>query len=295
MGIIKAIQSKYRKFLLWSAAIFFIAFLFHIPFFVQSNKTLYFRLFDYEWNAGVTDNFLGVFSPRLLVSGRFLTDIFHPFGVLGIVAGIVLLFRSFPRKALLFYGNLRMTVTPRYFVLFIPALTVFCGYTLAKVYDKRRWGKAAALVLVAALVGFWMVRIVPNLKVRHDRAILPEFAVWVKEKTEEGACVIVADERYFMQYYGQLRTMNRPMSILKSTKQELEEFNAKVIGLLQQGIPVYMTSASLWAYDRDKHFSEFVLESFDLEVVGHHPYEDWHNGSLELHIFDCQLIKIKEK
>ena len=73
------------------------------------------------------------------------------------------------------------------------------------------------------------------------------------------------------------------------------DFKQTLDEVLNQGTPVYITTAGLYSYDRDSHFSDFFIQHYELQGLGAHYYEEWHSGELKLNVLLCELYRIRKK
>ena len=99
----------------------------------------------------------------------------------------------------------------------------------------------------------------------------------------------------FYKYYGNIKLLGKPLHFLSLENKDLENFKQTLDSLLNNNIPVYITSVGLFAYDPGKKFSSMIKENYNLEIVGTELYEDWHKGVLKKLIFNCRLIRIRKK
>jgi hypothetical protein len=83
----------------------------------------------------------------------------------------------------------------------------------------------------------------------------------------------------------------RPKGI---TEQQLLDFKQTIDALLDQHIPVYITTDSLYGYNWGRQFSDFFIKHYKGRLVGNCFYEDWHRGELELYIYRFSLYEIKK-
>ena len=72
-------------------------------------------------------------------------------------------------------------------------------------------------------------------------------------------------------------------------------FKKELDGLLLRNVSVYITTASLYAYDRESQFSGFIKQYYDGERVGTHLYEDWPKEEMELQVFPADLYRLRKK
>ena len=276
---------------------------FHLPYILQkggeynSNVQLF-------WKLGFKDLYMGFFSPLLLMAGQHLVDNFTWPGLVTILTGFFLICRknlSFGIFLLLwvfgplfFYGNHRFIINPRFLVVILPPLVLCQGYVLGTWSLKFRTARFVMIPVFFSMLFLTVSQVYPALKFRHDHALLPDFVRWVAASVEPDAQVIVADEALFYRYYTNCRVFYRPAHPIRTTQEELDQFKQTVDALLDQNIPVYITTASLFAYDRDRHFSDFFMSQYEGELIGSHDYEDWHLGSATTQVFLFDLYRVRK-
>ena len=276
---------------------------FHLPYFLQNDNEYSTNLLRF-WQAGFKDKYLGILTPRLLTAGKHLVDNFTWPGLIISCFGLIRIGRKnislgfflflWIAGPLMFYGNHRFVINPRFLLVLLPPLVISQGYLLGTWIKKY---PAARIVIIPAFVlmtGLACSRVYPALKFRHEQALLPDFVRWVAAGIEPDARIIVTDEGLFYKYYTTGQVLYRPADVIRSTSEELDAFRQTVDALLDQQIPVYITTASLYAYDRDRHFSDFFMKHYEGELVGSHYYEDWHLGSAATQVFLFDLYRVRK-
>ncbi len=298
-------RKRFADGLRWLASAGGAAVLSYLPFVLGQKGSFAGRFLDYVHYC-LVENYIGIFSPRLVLVGQWLGRNFTPAGTAAVAGGFLLLCARRTRLAaflllwfavpVLYYGNLYMTVTARYFVLALPPMCLAAAYVFSVFagYKKRIAPVAAGCFLLIAAGMF--ARVYPVLQFRCERAVLPEFARWIGSRTEEDARIVGTDERLFIRYYAGRATVPRPQKWLRMyTAEELGRFQEEVDRLLREGTPVYITSVALYSYDEGAQFSSFVKAHYRLEPRGSYFYEDWHSGPLRLAVRDESLFRVLEK
>ncbi|HPB67293.1 MAG TPA: glycosyltransferase family 39 protein [Candidatus Omnitrophota bacterium] len=293
------------RFWLWAGTALFVAVAFHVPFLFQENRDVYLSQLRRFWAAGLTQNYLGVDSSRLLLSGVYLVKSMTETGMLLSFLGLLALARRRWRTAvflllwllgpLLFYGNLNTTSTSRFFLPVLPPLCLALGFCLSALVRKGKvflFAGAAVLIIMISLMVQYML---PKLWFRHTTAALPGYSLWAGRLTEPNAVIIAGDEALFMIYYSGRETLVRPQSLAVLSEIQLEKFKQTVNDLISQGRPVYITAPALHSHDKDKHFSGAMGAVFRFIPVGRHIYEDWHLGPMTLQIHHFALYKVERK
>ncbi|MCR4337715.1 MAG: glycosyltransferase family 39 protein [Candidatus Omnitrophica bacterium] len=294
-----------KEFLGFWAFTILVVFAFYSPFFFQETRAQHSDFISRFWHSALLDNFLGLISPNLFKGFGFLTQSLSLGGLLLALIGLAALYRANKEIGTLlilwiaipfmFYGNLRMTVTARYFVVTIPALVIAIGFVLSRWAELFPSLKKIIYTGLIIFVIFLSMRVFPLIKIHHDQAILPEFCQWACQMTKPGAVIISAEEHRFIEHYTSCQTLVRPMSMNPIDSQSLLEFKNQVDSLLDQGVPLYITTAGLFAYDKNGNFSNFFLENYEGYFVGEHLYEDWHRHILQPQIFSFELYQIEKK
>jgi hypothetical protein len=291
-----------RDLLLLGAGSGVTALLFHLPLFILSAQNGYFGQLKRYWAASTTPNFLGFLSPALGDSFRVIFFSMTPFGVIAALMGFLLLLKKNRLLAvflgawffwpLLFLGNLAMT-TPRFILIAIIPLMICAGafFSHLKSFPSVRF-RLLTHFAFALIVVTMFVNIHPILRFRHRHALLPDFARFVGKRTEPAAKIICGDEFPFIIYYGRRNMLRRPNDPFLITPADLKDFQARLDGLLQDGVPVYITSSGLLSYDPGQQFSRFMKSRYRLEYQGETLSEDWHQDATRLRIGVEKLYRV---
>ncbi|HOY09140.1 MAG TPA: glycosyltransferase family 39 protein [Candidatus Omnitrophota bacterium] len=279
------------------------ALLFHLPLFILSAQNGYCSQLKRYWAASTTPNFLGFLSPALGDSFQVIFFSMTPFGVIAALLGFLLLIKNKQRLSaaflgawffwpLLFLGNLAMT-TPRFILIAIIPLMICAGafFSHLKSFPNARF-RLLTQFAFALIVVTMFVNIHPILRFRHRHALLPDFARFVGRRTEPAAKIICGDEFPFIIYYGRRDMLRRPNDPFFITPADLKDFQARLDGLLQDGVPVYITSSGLLSYDPGQRFSKFMKTHYRLEYQGETLSEDWHQGATRLRIGVEKLYRV---
>ncbi|MDO8580394.1 MAG: glycosyltransferase family 39 protein [Candidatus Omnitrophota bacterium] len=277
------------------------ALLFHLPFLFQGEFSGFQHQLSTFWHQGLTNNFRGFFSNSLVRSSNFLVRNFTQIGYITIIIGFCWLIKISWRLSgflllwvvvpLAFYGNLYSTV-PRFFTPFLPALYLVLGFTLAKLYRFNRLFKGSVLFILVCILELSALTVLPSLSLRHKYALLPDYARWVGQVTEDNARIIVTDEGKFISYYGKRTPFGRPASAIGLKEEDMIEFREKLDSLLAQHIPVYITDLAIFSYNPHEEFSQLIVENYNTELIGQKAYESWHTDVLEPLLFPNALYKL---
>jgi hypothetical protein len=304
-GTLNPAPSVFPRFLIWAGTGLAVAIAFHVPFFLQENQDVYMNQLRRFWAAGLTDNYLGVASSRLLLSGVYLvksmTEVGMLLSLLGLAAlafrrwRVAVFFLLWIAVPTLFYGNLNTTSTSRFFVLVLPPLCLALGYGLSGLVRKGKAFLFAGFVVFIIIISLLVQYMLPKLWFRHTTAALPEYCLWVGRVTEPEAVIISGDEALFMIFYSGRKTLVRPRSFGLLSDAQTGAFKDSVDDYITRGRPVYITAPALYSHDKEKHFSAALDAAFRLVPVGQHIYEDWHLGSMALQIHHFVLYKVERK
>jgi len=302
---VRRVSNQIKSFIyFWLIAMLTVV-LFYLPYVFQHNLNTYTQQFSQYLEYGL-NNYLGINPSSLGVTFRFFVDNFRWLGIFVAAAGLLtLLVQDKKRFAFLFlwavcpviyYGNLQTTVTSRYFVISLAPLTIAQGYFFLKMIKHRhmivKWPAYISIVLLLLMMYRGMY---PILKFRHQHALLPEFMEWVGRHTEVNARIISTDEAVFTSYYANRSVLYRPrINVDTSNAEALNAFKSQLDSLLDKGVPVYITTVSMYSYNYKKQFSDFFKKNYRGELIGQHFYEDWHQGAMNFSVTLVRLYKIEK-
>ena len=280
--------------------------LFHMPYFMNHVQENYKHQWSDYWYLGLSSNFRGLWSEYLTLSLSFLKDNYTLMGLIFVLGGFVIMMREKRRLAVFlslwflvfffFFGNLS-TVVPRFFVVMIPSLIVFQAYALVFMFDRGQQMRWWAMGILIVLMVMQASVILPGIMYRHEQSAIKEFSTWVGQVTEGHARVIAGDENPFISYYGRRSSMTRPSCAVTCSQEELEVFRGQVDGWLKSATPVYMTNTALLADNPNGEFKNFMEKYYQLDYVGEHFMEDWHQDGFHFRVGYEKLFRIvvKEK
>ena len=290
-------------FLFWSL-VGVITALGHLPYFIQENSAAYFKQIADWFDAGFHGKFVFGYSPRIWIGAGYLVRSLTWAGIAVFLGGMFLIFKMNRRTFLflflwiifpyVFYSNSSMSVTPRYFVIVLPPVLLAQGYMFSYLVNKHKALKFASAVLLLVIINVLWFRIYPMLVIRHENAYLPQYARWISRNTEAGARIISSDESSFIKRYGGRSPLARPLGARRISPGELDQFKREVDALLDDKVPVYIHSVSLYSYDPGRNFERFMMENYHLLWVGAALYEDWHRGEMASDIFPNHLYKVEK-
>jgi hypothetical protein len=288
----------------WSI-IFIIAIGFHLP--------LIFNRFQHEYlsqltsfaNLGMADNFRGFLSASLGQSFIYFLLDMTAFNFALAIFGLYLLWKDNCRLAafltawllipLTFYGNLYTTASRFLIISTIPLYIAF-SYLYEKLVNFRnKFIKNLSILLFPITCFISLTVIIPNLALRHQYALLPDYARWVGTISEPDSFIISQDFNPFINYYAKRKTLDLPIGRASIKEEDLIVFKNKIDYLLERGVSVYINRTGLNSYNPDRQFSGFMNTHYRLSFLGEHLCEDWHQGGLFLRVGREALFKIERK
>ena len=282
--------------------IFLIGLAFHAPFIAGARSDAYLAQLNQSFSHSVARNFLGVFSKRLPNAISELSKSFTPLGFIIALWGMIklgfnnkrlfiflLLWISVP---LFFYGNIRANCPMRYLSIMTPPLTIALSFIFQS--SRSSFLKYIKMTIFIIIIICLYKQIYPPANLRHHCAIPPDLAHWVAQKTEPEAKIIGCDDNLFIKYYGQRQLLPRPCGA-EITEEQLFKFKENVDKVLAEGGPVYISSVNVFIYNKNYVFSDFIDKYYEGELIGRHPYEEWHLGATKLRVFNANLFKVKKK
>ncbi len=302
---LKSLRSKTASLLLFIFIIAIVVLIFHVPFFLQSDSTVYLnQLFNF-WNLGLTSNFRGLFSISFGLSLTMIIFALTPVGAFVSLLGFLKLFKFNKRLflflllwffiPLLFYGNLN-TTTSRFLVISVIPIFMVQGYFFSYLLSfQNRFFERAVLFSFCWMTLLLFSQIFPILHFRHQHALLPDWARWISKTTEPNAIIITSDEGPFIEYYGERKILYRPTALFIYDEEHMQSFKKTVDQFLKENIPVYITSSGLHSYDFQKIFINWMIQNYELIYRTEHFSEDWHAGETVLRVGIEKLYQIHKK
>ncbi len=127
----------------------------------------------------------------------------------------------------------------------------------------------------------------PMLKFRHTYNGEKQFALYVKEKTEDNAIIITMDDGPFIEYYGSRRVVNHPIG----DQRKIDEFINQINEYLIKKVPVYLIESGL-RYDPERIFKNALFGNYNVNVIGEKLTEDFHRPELKFQTYYEKLFKI---
>ncbi len=295
-----ASPNRTKKFLAFLAILLFTTLLFYIPFFFpnQLNQTLT-TLKD---SFSLTGNNYQLFSLLpLQASVNHLFIALTPIGFLLSIVGLIFIVKLNHRLAiflllwiicpLALYGNM-ISLAPRYLTILQPPFIIAGSYALSRLLNQGRVGSWATLGGFTLIACLSLQSILPLVTFRHQHALMVDFAHWVAANTEPNAVIITVDHNHFLEFYSQRRSPRRPANDFTLNEKNIRDFREQIKDWLNDGIPVYITSPGLYAYNAQKKFSTMILANFKLRSVGEKIVEDWYLGEIYERIGPYELLQI---
>jgi 4-amino-4-deoxy-L-arabinose transferase-like glycosyltransferase len=298
-------SQRWCHFFLLFGTILFTAFLWHLPLLSTARHTGYHSQFFRFWQWGLIQNFLGIISPSMIESFRYMIFGLTPVGsvvsLLGLVQGLRVHSRTFFFLMswflipLAFYGNLDSSA-PRFLLLSMIPLFISQGTFLAHLQSYRKpLFQAGIYGYIVITVTLLFSQTYPILKFRHTHALLPDFGRYVQTVTSQNAVIIAGDEALFIRHYGKREILARPRFFHQDAGQKLRAFNEEIAHQLKDGHDVYITNTGLYSYDPGYLFSSFIKARYNLNLVGERMSEDWHKGETRLRTGMEKLYQLELK
>jgi len=256
----------------------------------------------------------GIYSPYLVISLRYLFKSLSFWGIALSIFGTIILFRNRKYKEILiftfwflimfiFFGN-QVTVAARFLITSMIPLLILTSYFITeflnffqsflKINISSFTSNSIQLILVAILIYLTFLPVYPILEFRHNHNMQKEFAMYLKNITEDNAIILAKDEGIFLRYY--LGSTNRSITSFPSTcnSTKMKEFFEKMDSWLEENRSVYIIETGL-AYDPCRLFLNTLLQNYNLTLVGKHLNEDWHHKSIYPGLFEERVFKITKK
>ncbi len=283
-------RQRIRAFLPAVLAASLTAGIFHLPYFLGSDRPAYFGQFSGVLQSGLLQNYPGLLSPLLRRSVMYLQDTFTFFGVMAAVSGMALLLKDRKLRTaafllswflfpFLFYGNMR-TSLPRFFVILLPAVYIAQAIALARLTRAGRLMAFLGLVLLGTNTVLTFRYIHPLLRFRHQHELLIDYVRWISTVTEDNARIIGIDINPFIRYYAGRQPLERPADLHKADPEALSRFSKELDQLLAQKVPVYITAPGMLNYNQGHKFSDMINDRYRLEYIGGRTVEEWYTAPL---------------
>jgi len=274
----------------------FVVIALYLPMLLNSGLSRFVYVISNPYQA----KWMGIFTPLLRLSFSWLVKSFTYFGIILIIFGMYLTFKEkrysicafsllWVLVLMLYFGNLS-SVSPRFLIL--PSLPLFfiLGFS---VYKIDHFSRHLGLFTIAALIILMIYPIYPILKFRHTHNMQKEFAMYLKNITDENAIILAQDESIFLRYYlKDTRTIVNPPVTCNET--EMQKFFEKVNTWLDRNRSVYIIETG-FAYDPCKLFLNTLFRNYTVVLVGKHLNEDWHHKSIFSGVFEERVFRIERK
>lgn len=266
------------------------------PFIILFAAVFFAYLNDALYRTTFIRTFAGLFSPTLL---HALGDLLHSIPKILFIFFAIGLARMFSNKNLfialflsiwslfIFYFGNTTVYCPRHLDIVIIPLYIFAAYVLADLYRKDKIISSAIIIYCVISMFVFMY---PMLKFRHGYNGEKQFALYVKEKTEDRAVIIAMDDSPFIEYYGKRKALIPPLE----DAGKIDEFFEAVEVYLNNKIPVYLIESGL-SYDSNRSIENRLFKNFNVTVIGEKLTEDFHRPELSLQTYREKLFKITLK
>ncbi|MCB9771459.1 MAG: glycosyltransferase family 39 protein [Candidatus Omnitrophica bacterium] len=283
----------------------FVALIFHLPYFFGPSSKNYLSQLQHFYNLGVTSNFDGVLSRYLFSNIKFFCVV-NP-AIIFTFIGFIYLLRN-KRIAYIifllcwifipfsFYGNI-LTSAPRFYLISIIPTIILESYAVSSFLQiKNNFFRICLVSLVFTLAFLPLPKnTFPILKFRHTTTLLPDWAKFIKDRTEPTALIISGDDNFVINHYAQRGIFSRPIDLNANSQNELKEFKRNLDAALSTKTPIYITTTGLISYDPNGILQKFLIDNYRFRFLGKSVSEDWHNGELKLDIIDEELWQILPK
>lgn len=188
---------------------------------------------------------------------------------------------------LIFYIANTKAFCPRYLDIVIIPVYVFSSYALSKLYAKN---PIIVNFMVLYMVISMLLFMVPMLSFRNQYNGEKQFALFVKEKTENNAVILEADDAPFIEYYAKRKALTLDLCSVDKANRAI----AVIKEYLKKGIPVYISESALMIC-RAQYFWGALLKNFHVTTTGKKAYENYHRPETRINIFYLKLFKVQIK
>ncbi len=248
-----------------------------------------------EQNAAV--GWQGLFTESLKISLNYIYKSITIVGLLLLAVGVWYGFKKYKKlsillllwiiPSLLYLGNI-LIPQARFFIIIFPAISIYIALGNKYVYNKN---KLIGILVLIILILTMFITAYPLLNYRHDYSGPKDFALWVKDNTEENAVIIANDLGWFIEYYGGRKVITHPRS---GESQEIQIFIEKLKEYSKEGIPIYSTEEGL-GIDPSQKVARAIDENFNVLIVGEKESEIYQYSELELRKYKEKLLKLEPK
>ena len=186
----------------------------------------------------------------------------------------------------LYFGSLK-TTSPRFLIpILLPLIMLM---SLAIIYIWKEYPDLSKILLITVLM-IMVLSIYPIIKLRHEFSSPKEYALFIKNNTEDNAFIIARDDVIFLQHYTQRATIGHPLKLFEQQKGYML---ASVIDSLNNKTPVYVGTKMLTL--AGNILNRTLHPNFDLEYIDSIYVEDYHHSSVTLNLNKEELFRIKRK
>jgi hypothetical protein len=285
-------QDRLKSCFLIAAFVPFLA-VFSLIYFSYLNQVIYKNLFI---RASDAVSFVGILSPVLKIAIRDLVVSLSPLMFVFFIFGIIRMFFHKDYFLILFFLSWFLLIFyfgntngygPRHLDIVVIPVYAFVSYNLASWYKKNKLFTSFILIYLVLTMFIFMY---PMIEFRHRYNGEKQFALYVKEKTENNAIVIAMDDGPFIEYYGKRKVILHPINDVAKTSLFIETIDH----YLRNNVPVYLIESGL-SYDSYGIFKKMIFKRFDIITVGVKLAEDFHRPELRFHTYYQRLFKIKLK
>jgi 4-amino-4-deoxy-L-arabinose transferase-like glycosyltransferase len=246
---------------------------------------------------GAAVGWQGFFSSSLKTSAAYLYTSMALIGTILLIVGVWYGFKKYKKTSILlaiwflplffYFANISLPQA-RFFIILLPALSIFIALGSKYIYDKNKLiGILAVLVVILSTFAIAY----PIIKYRHDYSGPKEFALWVAENTEEGSIILANDAGWFIEYYGNQTILAPPRS---GNDEDIEKFIQKLENYTEHNIQIYATQEG-FSIDPGQKTMAAIDKKFNIEIIDKHQTEIYQYSELELRKYEEYLFKLTPK
>ena len=299
-------RDRLRTFLVFGSVAAAAMSIFYLPYLIGSERAAYLAQFvKYKEASVIPHASIGLLFKPLLNILYHIIYTFTPVGIMLIFIGgwklskqrggpaylFLMLWLLFP---VLLYSRL-YTLVPRFLTILHPPLCILMACFFSHNCAAGRFRRILAMLLAVVMAVGMVCMVEPVLTTRHRQATIPEYVRWVARLAPPDARIITVDDSLFFRYYSNLNLLSRFHDQYRIDEEAHAAFRRELDGLLNSGIPVYVTEHGLYNYDPQGRFAAMMTEGYRLDSVGVRPYEFWQESCWQSGRYPRQLFRVWPK
>jgi 4-amino-4-deoxy-L-arabinose transferase-like glycosyltransferase len=214
--------------------------------------------------------------------------------------GLIMVYRKNPNlfifliiwlvSLFLFYANIS-TLNGRFLIIALIPLIISSGFCLDNVTKyKNTWLKILGYVIFILIILLMCLPTLPVLNFRKNYSLAPDFARKVGKIVGKKAKIIAVDEALFLEYYGHLDVVRRPITCNESKINNY--LRSAVDENVRHGYRIYIIDSGIYVYDPCGKFKDMLFKNYQLKLINSFCNEDWHGRIYNLNIFRERLFEI---